>query len=46
VFRRYLQLCPDNAEEYVEYLVNIDTYLFDIILVEVTIEFIAFLDLN
>lgn len=24
VFRRYLQLCPDNAEEYVEYLVSID----------------------
>jgi hypothetical protein len=24
VFRRYLQLFPDNAEEYVEYLVSID----------------------
>lgn len=23
VFRRYLKLCPENAEEYVEYLINI-----------------------
>lgn len=24
VFRRYLKLCPENAEEYIEYLISID----------------------
>jgi hypothetical protein len=26
VFRRYLQMYPENSEDYIEYLVSIDRY--------------------